>query len=100
MSYLIARADDIAESMLSATWLTAIATICGVMIAGAALITAALSIVQTGRQMRSTARNEIENSDAQTRPYVGVDITPGIASRPGIPQLRDGFRSHRHRHLS
>lgn len=78
------RADEIAESMLSATWMTAIATIGGVAIAGAALITAALSIVQTGRQMRSTARNEIDNSDAQTRPYVGVDITPGIASVPSF----------------
>lgn len=84
MVTVAARADEIAESMLAATWLTAIATIVGVVIAGAALVAAALSIVQTGRQMRVTARNEVENSDAQTRPYVGVDITPGIASMPSF----------------
>jgi len=67
--------------MLVATWVTAIATTCGIAIAGAALIAAAISIIQTGRQMRSTARNETANSDALTRPYVGVDIVPSIAGQ-------------------
>jgi len=67
--------------MLVASWVTAIATICGVAIAGAALIVAAVSIVQAGRQLRSTARNEAANSDALTRPYIGVDIVPSIGGR-------------------
>lgn len=70
--------------MLAATWLTAVATVVGVVIAGAAFVAAAMSIVQTGRQMRAAARSEAENSDAQTRPYVGVDIVPGIASLPSF----------------
>lgn len=84
MDLLVARADQIAESMLAATWLTAIATVVGVVIAGAAFVAAAIAVVQTGRQMRAAARTESENSDSQTRPYVGVDITPGMASLPSF----------------
>lgn len=84
MHFIATRADQIAESMLAATWVTAIATIVGVVIAGAAFVAAAIAVVQTGRQMRAAARTETENSDAQTRPYVGVDIGPGIASLPSF----------------
>lgn len=84
MHFITTRADQIAESMLAATWLTAIATVVGVVIAGAAFVAAALAVVQTGRQMRAAARTETENSDAQTRPYVGVDIGPGIAPAPSF----------------
>lgn len=88
---LLARSDEVAESMLTATWATAIATIVGVVLGGIAAIAAAVSIVQTGRQMRVTARNEVENSDARTRPYLGIDVAPGIG---GMASMDIVFTNH------
>jgi len=62
------------------TWIEAIATLVGVVVALVAIIFTAVQIRLTARQMRETAEQEAQNSEDQTRPYVGVDIVPGVAA--------------------
>ncbi|MBG9887337.1 hypothetical protein ABE10_12615 [Bacillus toyonensis] len=62
----------LAQPDLLPAWISAIAT---VLAAGAAV----WAILATGAQVRRASAQEAANSDAQTRPYVGVDIVPSIA---------------------
>ena len=62
------------------TWIEAIATLVGVVVALVAIIFTAVQVRLTARQMRETAEQEAQNSEDQTRPYVGVDIVPGVAA--------------------
>lgn len=61
------------------SWIEAIATLVGVVVALAAIVFTVLQLRLTSRQTRETAIQEAQNSEAQTRPYVGIDIVPGIA---------------------
>lgn len=62
------------------TWIEAIATLVGVVVAIGALVFTAVQIRLTARQMRETAAQEAQNSEDQTRPYVGVNIVPGVGA--------------------
>ncbi|MDJ0379142.1 hypothetical protein [Cryobacterium sp. PH31-L1] len=61
------------------SWIEAIATLVGVVVALAAIVFTVVQLRLTSRQMRETAIQEAQNSEAQTRPYVGIDIVPGLA---------------------
>lgn len=79
MSYLVSRADELADSMLSATWFMAIATGAGALVAATAIIFAFWQIRQTAAQMRIAARRETADSESRTRPYVSAQVVVGIA---------------------
>jgi hypothetical protein len=68
-----------APADLIPSWIEAIATLVGVVVALAAIAFTVVQLRLASRQMRETARQEAQNSEAQTRPYVGIDIVPGIA---------------------
>ena len=68
-----------APADLVPSWIEAIATLVGVVVALAAIVFTVVQLRFTSRQMRETAIQEAQNSEAQTRPYVGIDIVPGIA---------------------
>lgn len=61
------------------SWIEAIATLVGVVVALAAIVFTVVQLRLTARQMRETAVQEAQNSEARTRPYIGIDIVPGIA---------------------
>lgn len=61
------------------TWIEAIATLVGVVVAITAIVFTVVQLRLTARQMRDTAIQEAKNSEARTRPYVGIEIVPGIA---------------------
>ena len=81
---LLSRSDELADSMLAASWTAAIATGVGALVAGAALWFAYRQIKLAATQMRETSRQEAENSIAQTRPYIGVDFVPGLFGSPAF----------------
>lgn len=62
------------------SWIEAVATLVGVIVALVAIVFTAVQIRLTARQMRDTSAQEAQNSEDQTRPYVGVDIVPGVAA--------------------
>jgi hypothetical protein len=64
---------------LAPSWIEAIATLVGVVVALVAIVFTVVQLRLTSRQMRETAIQEAQNSEARTRPYVGIDIVPGIA---------------------
>ncbi|MGO4104704.1 hypothetical protein AB4Y63_12180 [Leifsonia sp. YAF41] len=66
------------------SWIEAIATLVGVIVALAAIVFTVVQLRLTSRQMRETAIQEAQNSEAQTRPYIGIDIVPGIAGAGSI----------------
>lgn len=80
----LSRSDELADAMLASSWVAAIATIAGVLVAGGALVGAAISIRQTGKQMREAADREAADSEARTRPYVSARIVVGIAGSPSL----------------
>jgi hypothetical protein len=61
------------------SWIEAIATLVGVIVALVAIVFTVVQLRLTLRQMRESAIQEAQNSEARTRPYVGIDIVPGIA---------------------
>ncbi len=65
-------------------WITAIATGIGVLVAVIAIAVTARQVRLTARQMRESAVREAQNSEDQTRPYVGADFVPGLAGAPSI----------------
>lgn len=67
---------------MEAEWVSAIATCVGSVAAGGALWFAYSQIRLTARQMRESAAQEARDSEARTRPYVSVEIVPGLAG-PG-----------------
>lgn len=78
-------------SDLVPTWIEAIATLVGVIVALVAIVFTAVQIRLTARQMRETSAQEAQNSEDQTRPYVGIDIVPGIA---GMSSMDIIFENH------
>lgn len=60
-------------------WIEAIATLVGVVVALAAIVFTVVQLRLTAQQMQASAVQEAQNSEARTRPYIGLDIVPGIA---------------------
>lgn len=65
------------------TWIEPIATLVGVVVAIAAIVFTVVQLRLTAQQMRETATQEAKNSEARTRPYVGIEVVPGIAGSGG-----------------
>lgn len=61
------------------SWIEAIATLVGVGVAMVAIVFTVVQLRLTAQQMREAAVQEAKNSEARTRPYIGVEIVPGIA---------------------
>ena len=64
------------------TWIGAIAAAFGVAVAVVAIVLTYQQVRLTAIQLRDSARREAQNSEEQTRPYVGVDIVPGLSGAP------------------
>ncbi|WP_292766901.1 hypothetical protein [Microbacterium sp. UBA3486] len=73
------------------SWIEAIATLVGVIVALVAIVFTAVQIRLTARQMRETSAQEAQNSEDQTRPYVGIDIVPGVG---GMGSMDIIFENH------
>lgn len=64
------------------TWISAVATSVGVIVAGVAILLTYKQVRLTAQQMRESAQREAQNSEDQTRPYIGLDLVPGLAGSP------------------
>lgn len=60
-------------------WIEAIATAVGVVVAIVAIALAYAQLRQTTAQVRRASAQEAQDSEEQTRPYIGVDLVPGLA---------------------
>lgn len=65
-------------------WISAVSTTAGVLLALVALILTFRQVRLTANQIRDTARQEAQNSEDRTRPYVSLDIVPSLAGKPAI----------------
>ncbi|OZB85566.1 hypothetical protein [Microbacterium sp. 13-71-7] len=81
---LASFADKVAMSSLAASWVVAVATAAGVIVAGLALWFAYRQIALTSTQMRASAAQQAQDSEDRTRPYVSVDFVPGISGAPSF----------------
>ena len=75
-------ADAIAAAALVPAWISAVAAILGVATAIFVIMQTAKQIRTTAREMAKTAKREAADSEARTRPYVSVDIVPGLQGAP------------------
>lgn len=62
----------------------ALAATAGVLVASIAIVLTVVSILSTNRQTRETRTREALNSDAQTRPYIGLDVVPSVWGSPAF----------------
>lgn len=85
---IVAAADS---SELVPSWIEAVSTSLAVLVALAALWFAYSQIRQTAAQMRSTAAREAQDSEDRTRPYVGLDIVPGLGGSPSFDIVIENF---------
>jgi hypothetical protein len=73
-----------ADPLLLPTWIGALGTAAGAAVATAAVIVAVV-------QLRHTATHLTEDSEARTRPYVGIDVVPGIQGAPMLDLVIQNF---------
>lgn len=73
------------------TWIGAISTALGVLLALVAVILTYRQVRQTSRQMREAARREAQDSEAQTRPYLGIDIVPSLSGNGAFDIVIQNF---------
>jgi hypothetical protein len=78
-------------SDLLPAWIDAVAAAVGVLVAIAALVFAYSQIRQTAKQMRLTAVREAQDSEERTRPYVGIDLVPGLGGSPSFDIVIENF---------
>jgi hypothetical protein len=64
------------------TWVSAVAGAAGVVVAVIAIVLTYTQVRLTGRQLRESSVREAQDSEARTRPYLSIDIVPGLAGRP------------------
>lgn len=72
-------------------WIGAIATSAAVLVAIVAIVLTYWQVRLTARQIRDTAAQEAQNSEDQTRPYIGLDVVPGLAGPPSFDLLVTNF---------
>lgn len=70
-------ANEIAQSAADAAWFTGWVTL------GAALV-AVITLLLLGRQVRDSGAENERNIEAQTRPYVGIEFSAGVAGAPSM----------------
>lgn len=87
---VLALAQDAVSAETLPTWIGAIAT-AAVLVAIVAIVLTYLQVRLTARQIRDTAAREAQNSEDQTRPYVGLDVVPGLAGPPSFDLLVTNF---------
>jgi hypothetical protein len=64
------------------SWISAIATAVGVIVAVVAIGLTVHQVRLTGKQLRETARREAQDSESQTRPYVSAEAVVSLAGPP------------------
>jgi hypothetical protein len=72
-------------------WIEAIATVVGVIVALIAIVLTLQQVRMTAKQMRQTSEREAQDSEDQTRPYVGLDVLPGLAGAPSFDMVIENF---------
>lgn len=80
-----------ADPVLVPTWIGAIAAVLAAAVAGFALIPAALQVRQNSKQIAAAAIREAQDSEDQTRPYVGMDVVPSIAGGRSFDLIIENF---------
>lgn len=76
-------ASSPASDLLPA-WVSAIATVAGVVVACVAIALTLVQVRSTAKELRMTARRQADDSEERTRPYVSVDVVPSLAGPPAI----------------
>lgn len=66
------------------SWISALATAAGVLVAAVAIGLTLLQVSQTAKQLRDNADREARDSEERTRPYVWVDVAPSLAGSPAV----------------
>ena len=74
-----------------APWIGANAPSLGVILAALAIIVTCVQVGLTSAQVRKTAKREADNSEAQTRPYIGMDVVPSLAGPPVFDLVIENF---------
>lgn len=72
-------------------WIEAVATVVGVIVAVIAIVLTLKQVRMTAQQMRQASEREAQDSEDQTRPYVGLDILPGLAGAPSFDMVMENF---------
>jgi hypothetical protein len=80
-----------ADPVLVPTWVGAIAAVLAAALAGFALIPAAIQVRQNSKQIAAAALREAQDSEDQTRPYVGMDVVPSIAGGGSFDLVIENF---------
>jgi len=88
---LVLIIQEAASSDSVPTWIGAIATAAAVIVAIVAITLTYMQIRITTKQIRDAADREAENSEAQTRPYIGLDVVPGLAGHSSFDLLITNF---------
>jgi hypothetical protein len=73
------------------SWIGAVATAVGVAVALIAILLTYKQVRLTAQQMRETSLREAQNSEDQTRPYLGIDVVPGLAGPPSFDLVVANF---------
>jgi hypothetical protein len=63
-------------------WIQAYAAGIGVIVALVALLLTLTQVRLTGRQLREASEQQVRDSEAQTRPYVGADVVTSLFGSP------------------
>jgi hypothetical protein len=86
--HLLASGGD---PVLVPTWIGAIAAVLAAAVAGFALIPAAIQVRQNSKQTAAAAIREAQDSEDQTRPYIGMDVVPSIAGGRSFDLIIENF---------
>ncbi|WP_022891125.1 hypothetical protein [Agromyces subbeticus] len=72
-------------------WIEAVATVVGVIVALIAIVLTLKQVRMTAQQMRQASEREAQDSEDQTRPYVGLDVLPGLGGAPSFDMVIENF---------
>lgn len=72
------------EATLLPTWIGALATAAGVLVAIGAVLFTYRQVRLTAEQLRRASVQAAQDSEDRTRPYVAMNIVPSIASNGGL----------------
>lgn len=83
--------DGSSSPELLPAWIEAIATAGGVLVAVVAIVFTFLQIRLASLQLRRAAIREAQDSEERTRPYIGLDVVPGLAGAPSFDLIITNF---------
>jgi hypothetical protein len=72
-------------------WIQAVAAIIGIIVASIAVLLTLTQIRLTGRQLREASDQQVRDSEAQTRPYLGVDVVTSLFGSPMFDLVIENF---------